>query len=168
MNKIYLLLGAALLSYGINAQTNAIPNGNFESWTTINHDELTGYSSSNLQSIIKYNTAANCTKVADPFHGTYAIKLQTTLGSAGDTAMGYLAATPNPNGNNPCVWQGGIPYNQMPTGIKGYYKSNIASPDSACILVAFRSGGSCLVKLVERLFHIARVLAKGPADTDRL
>ena len=141
MKKIYLLITAAFFSASVSAQ-NAIPNGNFESWTSGTYDVLTGFANSNAESFFKCNTPFNVVKTTDFYHGNFAVQLTTNFGM--DTCFGYIVGSPNPNGGNPCQWQGGIPYTQTPSGIMGYYKSNISAPDSGGILVAFKNNGSCL------------------------
>ena len=65
-----------------------------------------------------------------------------TVASATDTAFGFfLNANPNSN-NGPSSWTGGMPYNQKPAGIRGYYKYNVATADSATIIVTFSKAGS--------------------------
>ncbi|HXB40196.1 MAG TPA: T9SS type A sorting domain-containing protein [Bacteroidia bacterium] len=138
---IYLLSAAALFTVTMQAQ-NAIPNGNFESWTTGTFDTPVGYWNSNPSTFFKCNSAFNCIKTTDSQHGVYAIQLTTNVGT--DTCMGYVVNSPNPNGNNPCLWPGGSAYNQIPTGIQGFYKSNEQVGDSGGILVGFKNGGTCL------------------------
>ena len=138
MKKIMLFI--ALLSqtmlYG-----QSVPNGNFESWTSATYDYPQGYlQNSNPESFFRCSTPFNCVKTTDAYHGTYAIQL-TTHTSANDTCFGYFVNTTATNGD-PLTWTGGIPYNQMATGIRGYYKSNIMPGDSAGILMVFRAAGS--------------------------
>ncbi len=141
MKKIYFLLASAVISCGMQAQS--IPNGNFENWSSATYEEPVGFSNSNFEAIFRCNSPANVVKSTDFQQGNFAVELTTVVGG-GDTCFGYIVSSPNPQGGNPCNWPGGIPYNQAPTGIRGYYKSNIQSPDSGGILVAFRNNGVCL------------------------
>jgi len=139
MKKIYSLLFICLATI-VQAQ-NAVPNGSFEQWTTATHETPQYYvQSSNTEAFFRSNAPFNCVKTTDSYHGLYALKLTTVVGS--DTLMGYVLNA-NPGDGDPCQWKGGIPYNQQPTGIKGYYKSNIMPGDSAGILLVFKGGGSC-------------------------
>jgi hypothetical protein len=118
----------------------SIPNGGFENWTSATYDYPQGYiQTSNTESFFRCNTPFNCVKTTDAYHGTYAAQLTTHI-SATDTCFGYFINT-NANGD-PLTWTGGFPYNQMATGIKGYYKSNVAAGDSAGILLLFRAAGN--------------------------
>lgn len=139
---IYLLSALTAFTFTVDAQ-NSVPNGNFETWTTGNAETPTGYFNSNPSTFFRCNTPFNCVKTTDAYHGSYAIQLTTNNGN-GDTCMGYIVNAPNPNGNNPCMWQGGVPFNQVPTGIRGYYKSNLMAGDSGGIIIAFRAAGSCV------------------------
>ena len=141
MKKIYMIMAGALLSLGSSAQ-NSIPNGGFESWTSGNYDVPTGYINSNPQTFWMCNSF-NSLKFADPYHGSFAVQM-TTVGNGSDACMGYIVNSPNPGNGNPCNWPGGFAYSQVPTGIKGYYKNNSVSNDSAGILVGFRNGTNCL------------------------
>lgn len=138
MKKILLFVAllAQTMLYG-----QSVPNGGFENWTTSNYDYPTGYfQNSNAQTFFKCGAAFNCIKTTDSYHGTYAAQLITHT-SATDTCFGYFTNATNPNGS-PLTWTGGCAYNQVATGIKGYYKSNVMAGDSAGILLIFRSSGN--------------------------
>jgi hypothetical protein len=143
MKKIYLLLSLAFFtSFSVTAQ-NPVPNGNFETWTNGTYDVPQFFPTmSNPSTFFKCNTAFNCVKTTDAYHGTYALQLTTLVGN--DTCMGYVVNA-NPEGNgNPCAWPGGIPCSQAPAGIRGYYKCNVAVGDSAGLIVGFKQNGTCL------------------------
>lgn len=143
MKKIYTLLFISICAL-VQAQT-AVPNGSFELWTSANYEMPQNYAqSSNPQAFFKSQAPFNCVKTTDAYHGTYALKLTTVVGAKGDTVMGY-ATNGNPQNGNPCSWKGGVAYNQMPTGFKGHFKSNIVSGDSAGIILVFKNAaGTCL------------------------
>jgi hypothetical protein len=141
MKKIYSTFAFLLLCFGLNAQST--PNGGFELWNSTSCDGLTGYTNSNGESVFRCNTGCNATKSSDAYNGSFALELNTFVG-AGDTCFGYVVNSMNPQGQNPCMWPGGMPYSSMATGIRGYYKSAITAPDSGGVLVAFRKNGSCL------------------------
>ncbi len=133
---LFVTLLTQTLLYG-----QSVPNGGFESWTSATYDYPQNYAqNSNPESFFKCNAPFNCVRTTDFYHGAYAIQL-TTHTTATDTCFGYIVNATNTNGN-PLSWSGGIPYNQMATGIKGYYKSNIMAGDSAGILALFRAAGS--------------------------
>jgi hypothetical protein len=136
--NIYLLFTALSLTFAAKAQ-NALPNGNFENWTSSSYDEPTGYGSSNSKNKCG---VYNCIKIADPAHGSFAIKMTTTT-TPTDTCMGYFVNANAGNGS-PCSWRGGMPFTQTPTGLRGSFKLNEQTGDSAGIIIAFRSGGSCI------------------------
>jgi len=116
----------------------SIPNGGFENWITGNNLHPRGFSNnSNRENFFRSNLPFNLTRTADSWHGSYAVMLQTLI-SGKDTAGGYMVDSPNTDGNN---WHGGVPYTEMPTGFRGYYKCNIAVGDSGLILAAFSKGG---------------------------
>ncbi|MGZ3862638.1 MAG: T9SS type A sorting domain-containing protein [Bacteroidia bacterium] len=152
MKKIYSLIVFAFAGLAMHAQ-NAIPNGNFESWTTTTGDVPVGYVNSNPESFFRCHTPLNCVKVADPYHGGFAVQLTTNVGS-GDTCFGYALNVTSPNGNNPCQWAGGTPINVTPTGARGYYKSNIPVGDTAGVLFAFRKNGACLGVYMQQLYGV--------------
>jgi hypothetical protein len=83
----------------------------------------------------------NVVKTAEAQHGNSAVKI-TTVATVGDTAMAYFINA-NPNNGDPSTWTGGMPYDQMPTGVSGYYKYNpaIATDDSALIFAVFSKAG---------------------------
>lgn len=139
MKRHLLLLSLAFIAITAFGQ-NPIPNWNFEAWTSSTYDYPQNYPITSNQDCIRYSIPFNVTKITDAYHGTYAVQLTTnTNESAKDTAFGYFINT-NPDGN-PSSWTGGMPYSQKPTGIRGYYKYNVATADSGTILVAFSKGG---------------------------
>ncbi|HEY4799619.1 MAG TPA: hypothetical protein VII99_11125, partial [Bacteroidia bacterium] len=120
---------------------NSIPNGNFETWNSSSYDIPQNYVQCSNTNAYFSNLAFNLTKVADPYHGSFAARI-VTEGSGNNANFGYFINTdPNQGGKNPKQWPGGFPYNHKPTGIRGYYKSAIASPDSARLLIIFRHSG---------------------------
>lgn len=119
------------------AQT--IPNGDFENWISGTFDAPLGYqSTSNPSAFYRCNAGFNVEKVADPYHGSYALRL-TTRGTGGDACFGYFVNAVT--ADDPFDFIGGYPISEKPTGIKGYYKSAIPAGDSAFILLIFKSGG---------------------------
>ena len=139
MKKILLLSISTFLMLIVNGQT-AIPNGSFELWKTGNFDLPQNYPvSSNPSTFYRIPTAFNVTKTAPGFHGSNAVELTTTISSNSDTVFAYMVPV-QPNGD-PTSWHGGIPYDQMATGLRGYYKYNIATADSGTVLVAFSKAG---------------------------
>lgn len=140
MKKQVLVL--ALISVSATAFTqNSIPNGNFENWNAFTYDVLTNYPAiSGPEAFFKCGaTSPNTVKSTDAYHGTYSLQM-TTIAGMQDTCFGYVVNT-NPDNSFP-NWPGGMAYNQKPTGMRGYYKSAIASPDTGRVLLIFKSGGS--------------------------
>lgn len=115
-----------------------IPNGGFEDWTTASCENLDNYSTSNAEVYYYRNLPFNVEKTTDKHGGNFAVSLKT-VASATDTSFAYFI-NGQPDGN-PMDWHGGIPYTEMPTSIKGYYKYNVATDDSATLFVAFSKNG---------------------------
>ena len=72
MKKIYTLLFSVALALGANAQTNLVPNGDFETWTDAS--TLASFSASPY-------TAAVTQESTIKYAGTYAAKHQTGTSS---------------------------------------------------------------------------------------
>lgn len=140
MRKNFCSIIFCFLSLWISAQ-NGIPNGNFESWNSMTFDAPSNYPSiSNPEAFAKCGvTTPNTVKSTDAFHGAFSVQM-TTVSSATDTCFGYFINT-IPNNDFP-NWTGGFPYTEMPTGIRGYYKSSIAPPDTGRVLLIFKQGGA--------------------------
>jgi hypothetical protein len=138
MKNYLLLLGLIMISITAFGQSS-IPNGNFESWTTGTYEYPQNYPiTSNTENFYRYQLPFNVVKTTDSYHGNYAVQL-TTYASGTNTSFGYFLNS-NPNGD-PTKWTGGMPYNQMPTGIRGYYKYNQSTADTATIIVTFSKAG---------------------------
>jgi hypothetical protein len=80
----------------------------------------------------------NEVRTTDAYHGTYAVEV-STLAAVSNTSGGYFVNSPNTDGDN---WHGGIPYTEIPVGIRGYYKYNIATADSGLVVAAFSKNGT--------------------------
>ena len=140
MKKLLLLLSFACIAATANAQT--IPNGNFETWNTVSYNYPQGYPfNSNYDVLYRRQSSLpfNVEKTTPAYHGNYAIKL-STVAAVSDTAIGYFINS-NPNNGDPMTWRGGMPYTEKPTGIKGYYKYNVATGDSGLVFAVFSKGG---------------------------
>jgi hypothetical protein len=149
MKKILLFL-TVFLAFVLNASAQSVPNGDFETWASFPYEIPQNYvQSSNPEAFYRCSAPFNCVKVADPFTGTYAVKLTTAIGN-NDTCFGYVI-NGNPNGN-PASWHGGIPYTQTPTGITGFYKSGIPAGDSAAVIVNFSKNGSQIGQYILTLY----------------
>ncbi len=144
MKKKYLLILSLIIFRfltTINGQTH-IPNGNFENWSSVTYDNPQNYPYTSNNDAYMRGTAFNLVKSTDAYHGTYAIQISTVVSNNGP-AIGYFLNA-NPNNGDPSTWTGGIPYNQSPTGLRGYFKYNVASADSATIILIFRKSGSAI------------------------
>jgi len=135
---LFALVYFAVTAYG----QNAIPNGNFETWNTVTYDYPQNYPyNSNYDVLYRYQSLLpfNVVKTTPAYHGNSALKL-TTVSSSTENAIGYFINA-NPDNGNPYNWTGGMPYNQKPTGITGYYKYNVATGDTALIFAVFSKNG---------------------------
>ena len=136
MKKTLLMAALAITGLSVRAQVS-IPNGNFENWISVTYNDLQYYRTSNMETYFNCNNANTCSKTDDAIHGMWAIKL-TTVGGGDNGCFGYII---NGNPENDPPWHGGIAYNQKPTGLQGYYKSNIPEGDSALVLANFSAKG---------------------------
>lgn len=119
----------------------AIPNGNFEEWSTQSISTPTGFVNSHLERP-EYAFLETCLRVNDAQNGTYAIRLTTKKPSANaDEQPGYFANLVDGGNGEPNTWHGGFPISEKPIGIKGYYKHDVMVGDSAFILVIFSKNG---------------------------
>lgn len=148
MKRKILLACLAALPAIVCAQT--IPNGNFEKWDSDSFDMVKFYPTNSNKDLQRIGMPFNCERSTDAFHGSYAVKL-TTREFQGQPLFGYFLNT-SPEDGEPEEWHGGMPYTEKPTGIRGYYKSNIPAGDTALVIVSFSKNGanvgSYTVKLV--------------------
>lgn len=123
----------------LSVAQNAIPNGNFENWSSATFETPQYYPfSSNPDAYFSQPPLPfNVTKTTDAQLGVYAAQLSTT-GTSNDG--GGFFANLNPD-SDPFTWHGGIAYSQIPTGISGFYKYN-ASNDSGLVIVSFSKAGT--------------------------
>lgn len=137
--KLCSFLFVVCIGIAATAQ-NSIPNGNFETWDTASYIYPQFYPyNSNVDNFYR-QLPFNLTQSTDAYHGIYAVQI-ATVAVPPDTNFGYFVNT-NPNNGNPMSWTGGIAINEKPSGIRGYYKYNVASGDSATLIAAFSKAGS--------------------------
>lgn len=135
---LFIFLASAV--FVLRAQ-DTIPNGNFEYWSSTSYMMPDNYPVSSNQDALERKNVPNVNQTSDAYHGKYAIEL-TTLGPSAmgsDTVGGWFANSTASGNGDPTTWPGGIAYNQIPTGITGYYKYNVAADDSALIGVVFKN-----------------------------
>jgi len=129
--------------------SDIIPNGSFENWSSTTYSTPTNYPySSNLQAYYE-DELFNLEKTTEAYHGQYAIKLSTISTDFGPY-MCYFINT-DPGEGDISTWKNGFEYTQMPTGIRGYYKYNVETADSAMIMVVFRKNGNSIGNYVFRI-----------------
>ena len=144
MGKKLLLTFAliGIIAFNMNAQTPSIPNGNFETWTSITSEIPQNYLWSSNTWMYSNNLPFNVTKSTDAYHGNYSVQMITEIAN-GDTLPGIFLNV-DPQNGNPATWKGGFAYNQKATGMSGYYKSSIASPDTGFVMVLFYKAGAMI------------------------
>ncbi|MCX6352136.1 MAG: hypothetical protein NTX03_09775, partial [Bacteroidetes bacterium] len=136
MKKLFFVM-MMLVTIMLSAQT--VPNGNFEIWSSTQYDALTGWRTSNSESIPSYGVVT-VTKSADSKSGS-ALKMQTYI-YAGDTQIAYVTISDGDPGRG----VGGMPYSAKPTNITGYYKYDLKGQDTALFLVYFKKNGKLISK----------------------
>lgn len=141
MKKLIYLILLVFCKFNLPA-TDIIPNGNFENWSFSTYSSPENYPySSNLQA--HYNeTPFNLTKTTDAYHGQSAVKLSSISTDYGPSMCYFVNS--DPGEGDMSTWKNGFEYNQKPTGIRGYYKYNVASADSGLIMIVFRKSGSSI------------------------
>ncbi|MHB1278683.1 MAG: T9SS type A sorting domain-containing protein [Bacteroidia bacterium] len=137
MKTALLTFVLGTLSLGAVGQSS-IPNGAFENWTSTNVENPKYFTETSNREIFRSGFPVNCVKTTDAYHGSFAVKL-TSVGDQNNSMPGYMV-NGDPS-NNPEEWHGGIPYNQQATGMRGYYKSDVKTGDTALVIVAFSKAG---------------------------
>lgn len=132
--KKSLLSFAAMACIAGSIQAQIIVNGGMELWQSISVDQPNGWITSNTQQG-NGSPLITASKTSDSHGGTGAIRLETKANGS-EMEVGFFS-----NAENPLSGIGGVPYSQKPANITGYYKSNIATGDSAIVLVVFKKSG---------------------------
>lgn len=143
MKKTLSLLLVLCSSYITATAQSSIPNPSFEIWNSSAYEDPTNYPETSNEDAFGETKLFNVVKTTDSYSGSYAVKL-TTIAKEQNNIGGILCNGTNINGPDPNLWKSGIPYNQRPTGIKGYYQYNVATADSALIGVVFKKSGVIL------------------------
>jgi len=110
---------------GFAGASQALPNGDFESWTTQSIDVPTGWTTWNQ----------GVSRSASFYDGTYAVRLETT--DDGNCSQGNINGSGITTGHNTenSGPAGGLPYSKNSDTLSGYYKYTPAGNDSAMINV---------------------------------
>lgn len=137
MKKQLLFLCMAFIACALNGQS-PIPNADFELWTSNSIENPTHFPFSSNRNTFYNGRASNIVKYTPAYHGQYAVQLSTEAES-----LGYLMNT-DPKEGNPALWTNGMAYTEMPTGIRGYYKYNVATADSGLIIFTFRKNSAII------------------------
>ena len=139
--KKSLLLFSLVFAFVATFAQDLVPNKSFENWVSGTYflPEYYLYNS-NTEAFFLYELPFNETRSTDAYHGTYAVQVKT-VASETDTVVGYFVNSQFTDGNLN-TWHGGMPYSEIPTGIRGYYKYNVASGDAGFIVATFSKNGT--------------------------
>ncbi len=137
--KQLLLTLALALAIALNVKAQSIPNGNFETWTSTIFENPQNYVWSSNSDGFRNGMPFNVVKSTDAYHGNYSVQMTTQIAN-GDTMPGIFVNV-DPKNGNPALWRGGFAYNQKASGMRGYYKSAIATPDTGFVFVFFYKAG---------------------------
>lgn len=120
-----------------------IPNNGFEVWTSITIENPTFYSFTSNQAVVYSQMPTNVVKTTDKFHGQYAIQLSSTTYAPGKPYLAYYLNS-DPQEGDINKWIGGMPYTEIPTGIRGWYKYNVETADSGIVMAVFRKSNAVI------------------------
>lgn len=110
----------------------ALPNNDFENWTTTAELDLNGWYSFN--SFFPPGMDGNMSQSNNAYTGSYAVELET-FEAFGDTIPGFLSLGPINNGGD----FGAVPFTANPTEISLAYNYNPAGNDTAFVFMQFFS-----------------------------
>ena len=112
---------------------NYIPNGNFESWTTIQFVDVDDFETPVKGSQVILGSPTTIQSI-DRISGNYSLRLETKTNGT-DTIFGYITTGEFGQSN-------GFPFSQSPDSIVGYYKCDVMVGDTAIIVLNFSSAGT--------------------------
>ncbi len=126
MKKIFTILFLLVCASSVNAQQ--IANNSFEEWTTGLTSDPVGYLT--FDSFILTDLVSKSTDVQD---GNFSVKLETKdVDLFGDISRvpGIMFSS-----NDPAAFAVGVPYNAMPTKMKGWTKYDIPGIDTGTFVI---------------------------------
>lgn len=134
VRKSLTLACLMLCSNTITAQSDSVPNGNFEQWINSGaYEDPAGWGTLNW--LVIYDIPPTCIKTTDAYAGNYALSLEAKEydGFFGlDTIAGWAFTGTFPENGDPRY---GFALNSRPNELSGYYKFQSAVPDSFQIAV---------------------------------
>ena len=137
MKKQLLFLYIAVVAIEMQSQ-NAIPNPDFELWAQDSYENPMSLVFNSNENCYRHNLPPNISKVTPAYHGMYAIELKSITNQ-----LAYALNT-DPSEGDMNRWKNGIAYTDRPTGIRGYYKYNVETADSAMLVVIFRKNSTVI------------------------
>ncbi len=124
MKKIFTTIFA--LAYVTFSFAQSIPDSTFESWTG---GKPTGWDATNISMGLSVVTVTQ--ETANPQSGTSSVKMETKS-LIGITVPGLITLG-HINVGNPSTITGGLPFQYIPSKLKGYYKGTPATGDQGFI-----------------------------------
>lgn len=126
--KKKLLLFAVAASLSTSVFSQSIPNAGFETWTDYGtYEDPDNWVTLNMFS--GFGLPVTTSKSTDAYTGTYAAKLETTVGTSGDTLTGYLMSGTGD------FFSGisNVGFTQRPARVLFYYKGGPATNDTSFV-----------------------------------
>ncbi|MCD4665492.1 MAG: PCMD domain-containing protein, partial [Bacteroidales bacterium] len=105
------------------------PNGSFEDWNTFSSEEPDNWFTSNIFTLLAGE--ASVTKSEDSYEGNFAVRIESTLTMWDDTLGLVTNGTFGDDGP-----MGGMPVDNIPDVLSGYYKYTPVGPDTALAAIA--------------------------------
>lgn len=150
MRKLCATMAAMLfLLIGVQAQ---ILNPSFESWTSNTYKIPFGFPLSSIQETIQNNVSLGVTQATPGHSGSYAIRLETQNTSNGPNAS-YMVTSHN----DPMKAKDGFPYGVKPDSLFMYAKYQIATGDTAVILILFKKNAQVICQSVFQVYGTSSV-----------
>jgi hypothetical protein len=120
--------------------TIAIPNGDFENWTSANYNQITNWDS----------WGDGVTRSTEKVDGVFGLQIKTTQGecSGGNP---HTSGITSGNDNEQSGPSGGRPYTKMNDTLAGYYKYTPVGNDSAVISISLTKNGTPVAGMIKYL-----------------
>ncbi len=145
MKQSQLIMLSILCSASISiVKAQYLPNGGFEEWEMkVLYEEPESWNTGNLESFRYDIQTASMTE--DSYSGDYALRIESVEINS-DTLFGYVTSNGTITDGDAAMleYTGGIPISAIPDSLFGYFKYDLATDDTALVLVSFKLNGSVI------------------------
>jgi len=138
---VFCILCCASIS---TVKAQYVPNGGFEEWEMkVLYEEPESWNTGNMQAFLY--ELQTVIQTEDSYSGNYALRMES-VDINSDTLFGFATSNGTITNGDATIleYTGGIPISGIPDSLFGYFKYDLATDDTALVLVSFKLDGTVI------------------------